>query len=452
MRWISKLIDSVTERGREIWQQENPDTTAGIRPIDEDCADLLSRKGDAVAMAIARQVLHRYQNMSDDGKSAFFTFLLSLGPDYERVSDLSRQLSQEENPKLYAELVQSFNKGRRTLFELLNIPGEGTRALIDMRTDLLRLMRGNNSLKTIDLDLQSTLESWFNRGFLEFRTIDWHTPADILEKLIQYEAVHEISDWTDLKRRLAADRDCFAFFHPSLPDEPLIFVQVAYTNEISRTIDPFLDKTFPISKRSSAQAAIFYSISNCQSGLKGISFGNFLIKQVVQHIQSKHSNIRFFSTLSPMPGLNNAIRSGALTEDELTRLAESSALKLKQLASDEQLSTLLTTEHDRLDKLDDDVKTWLEKVGVHYLTRTRRGEMPYDPVARFHLSNGASIYRVNPFSNTKDYGMQSSAGLMVNYLYDLARVELNHEQFKQNGTIDIQKPAKKITRTLRGVA
>ncbi len=452
MRWFSKLIDSVTEKGREIWQQENPDTASGIRPIEEDCADLLSRKGDAVAMAIARQVLHRYQNMSDEGKTAFFKFLLSLGPDYERVSSLSRQLSQEENPEIYSELVQSFNKGRRTLFELLNIPGEGTRALIDMRTDLLRLMWGNSTLKTIDLDLQSTLESWFNRGFLEFRVIDWHTPADILEKLIEYEAVHEISDWTDLKRRLAADRDCFAFFHPSLPDEPLIFVQVAYTNEISETITSFLDKTFPISERSSAQAAIFYSISNCQSGLKGISFGNFLIKQVVQHIQSRHSNIRFFSTLSPMPGLNRAIRCGAITEDELTKLAENSAVKLKQLASDQQLSTLLTAEHDRLDKLDDDVKAWLEKVGVHYLTKTKRGGMPYDPVARFHLSNGASIYRVNPFSNTKGYGMQSSAGLMVNYLYDLARVELNHERFKQNGTIDIQKPAKKITRTLRGVA
>ncbi len=452
MKWIGKLIDSITERGREIWQQENPAGSSSIRSIDRDCAELLTRKGDAVAMAIARHILARYRQLNEHGKLDFFTYLLNLRPDYQALSIQFKSLETDESPQVYQQVMQDLNIGRRTLFELLNVPGEGTRALIDMRADLLPLLKQDPRLRMVDNDLQSILQSWFNRGFLEFHSIDWNTPAAILEKLIQYEAVHEISDWSDLKRRLADDRDCFAFFHPSLPGEPLIFVQVAYVDDISDSISPFLDHQLPVSDPTTARAAIFYSISNCQAGLKGISFGNFLIKQVVQHIQGVHPNIRWFSTLSPMPGLANAVRSGVLDEAQLVFLAGNQAKDIRQLASDQKLSTLLVTEYQNLDNDQPHVRDWLEAVGLHYLSQVKKMDGPYDPVARFHLSNGASIFRINPFANARNYGLKSSAGLMVNYLYDLDRVEMNHEQFKQTGAIDILKTARKQGRRLKGAA
>lgn len=439
MGWISKLIDSVSERGREIWQQESQGRHAVPNNLIDDCRDLLTRQGDAVALAIAKDILHRYHSSSDADKLAFFRFLQTLEPDFSQIAELSRDYAANHSTRQYEALCSTLNSGRKTLFELLNIPGEGTALLVSLREDLLKAVRTHPELKVVDIDLQATLQSWFNRGFLEFRSITWETPAYILEKLIEYEAVHEIRDWDELKRRLEDDRGCFAFFHPALPGEPLIFVQVAYTKGISGDVAPFLDKNTPIEASDMADSAIFYSISNCQKGLKGISFGNFLIKQVVQEILKRRPGIHQFSTLSPMPALTTALDKGSIGEDRLEILAGKKANLLKERYDVTTLTELLTEKAGALQPSDASTSSWLEDVGVFYLTQVKKGQEPYDPVARFHLSNGAAIYRVNPFANLKPHGLKSSAGLMVNYIYELAKLEINHEHFKQSGTIALHR-------------
>lgn len=450
MKWINRLIDSVTDKGKELLNAEDPARIDGKYSLQEDCIALLSYRGDATALAMANQILSRYRMASDADKLAFFEFLATdLSPDFAKLSELALSLEQEKDGKLYKKLLSTLHGGRQTLFELLNIPGIGTPALVKMRTELLAMLPENPQLLPVDVDLKMTLETWFNRGFLEFREIDWHTPADVLEKLISYEAVHEIQDWADLKRRLSGDRSCYAFFHPALPDDPLIFVQVGFTAAISDRIDPFLNQEQPVSDTEEANTAIFYSISNCQDGLRGISFGNFLIKQVVQHIQKEHPQITHFSTLSPVPGLSRAIKKDYLSEEELQQIAGPLLPSMQKRYAELSLTELLTERHDRLDESHDDTVSFMNELGLHYLTQVKRGVEPYDPVARFHLSNGASLYRINPFGNRKSYGMKSSAGLMVNYLYDLDRVEMNHESFKQNGTIDVHRQLKKSQKRLR---
>jgi len=435
MGWISKLIDSVSERGKEIWQQESHNRNALPNSIADDCRELLTRQGDAVALAIAKDILQRYQHSSNKEKMDFFQYLQELEPDFNQVSKLAQSYAESSSIESYQSLCANLNSGRKALFELLNIPGEGTASLVSLREDLLKHMKIHPELKVVDIDLQSTLQSWFNRGFLEFRSISWETPAFILEKLIEYEAVHEIRDWEELKRRLEDDRGCFAFFHPALPGEPLIFVQVAYTKGISGDVAPFLDKNTPLETNSTADTAIFYSISNCQTGLKGISFGNFLIKQVVQEILKKRPEIHQFSTLSPMPALSTALVKGEVDEAILEALAGKKGHQLKERYGVDTFAALLTEKAGSLQPDDNQAFSWLEDVGFYYLTQVKKGQEPYDPVARFHLSNGAAIYRINPFANLKPHGLKSSAGLMVNYIYELSTLEINHEHFKQDGTI-----------------
>lgn len=444
MKWINRLIDSVASRGRELLHAEDPSRFDMAYSLQEDCVALLNQRGDAVALAIAQQILDRYQRLSTAEKVSFFQYLArDLAPDYQALGAHAQAMETEPDARTYKRLLASLRQGRWTLFELLNIPGVGTQALVRMREDLLDQLPDHPELKPVDVDLQSILEAWFNRGFLEFREINWHTSADVLEKLIRYEAVHEIQDWQDLKRRLASDRACFAFFHPALPDEPLIFVQVGYTHEISGAIDPFLDQDQPEVAETQANTAIFYSISNCQKGLRGISFGNFLIKQVVQHIQQTQPHITQFSTLSPIPALNRAVAGDQLDEARLEQLAGSQLGELKERYQVNSLRALLLERADQLSAEHTATVQFLEKLGLAYLTGVKRGTEPYDPVARFHLSNGASIYRINAFANRRGYGLQSSYGLMVNYLYDLSRVEQNHEQFKQKGTIDVHRSLRK---------
>lgn len=453
MKWVNRLIDSVTAKGKELLHAEDPARTGGQYSLQEDCLALLSYRGDATALAMASQVLGRYAAATTEEKITFFRFLAEdLSPDFSKLAALAESLQTEIDPKTYRQLLSTLHGGRQTLFELLNIPGIGTPALVRMRTDLLSLIPEHPEFATTDLDMKTTLETWFNRGFLEFREINWRTPANVLEKLISYEAVHEIQDWADLKRRLSGDRSCYAFFHPALPDEPLIFVQVGFTAAISERIDPFLNHAQPVTDTEEANTAIFYSISNCQDGLRGISFGNFLIKQVVQHIQKEKPQIKHFSTLSPIPGLSRAISKGYLSEEALQKIAGPLLPSIQKRYAELSLTDLLTERCERLDESHADTVSFLNELGLYYLTELKRGTEPYDPVARFHLSNGASIYRINPFGNRKSYGMTSSAGLMVNYLYDLERVEINHEQFKKNGTIDVHRQLKKNQKRLQALS
>ena len=308
---------------------------------------------------------------------------------------------------------------RRDIFTRCNGITRGTIRLVNLRKRLLELIIKKPELKAVDYDFVYLFKNWFNRGFLILRPINWETPAHILEKIIAYEAVHEINSWDELRARLAPkDRRCFAFFHPAMQDEPIIFVEVALTKEIPSNIQNVLQKERVFLDPEEAKAAVFYSISNCQKGLTGISFGNFLIKQVATDLSYEFKNLKNFVTLSPIPGFRKWMRNKYPKLDA----------KIEKIKKSDQLS-----------KIKDDLLTCL---GEYFFKSERSDKMPNDPVARFHLGNGASLEQINFLGDTSSNGIKLSGGLMVNYLYDLEKVEQNHETFVSEKKINISKSAK----------
>ena len=310
------------------------------------------------------------------------------------------------------QLQQAAASPRQELFRRLNQAPEGTATLVSMRRNLLLSMGAHADWQVIDADLVQLFNSWFNRGFLTLQRIDWHTPAIVLEKLIEYEAVHEISGWPDLRRRLQTDRRCFAFFHPALPDEPLIFIEVALVKGISSAVQPLLDVDAPLSDPQKADTAVFYSITNCQPGLRGVSFGNLLIKQVAQKLGEEFPRIKTFSTLSPIPGFTTWLSATADT------------LKAPALAA---LQALKTPDWHRQPTLLGAMQKALTPLCAYYLLHALRDGAPADPVARFHLGNGARAERLNWLADTSPRGLKNCAGMMVNYVYHLDQIEDNHE-------------------------
>jgi malonyl-CoA decarboxylase len=329
-------------------------------------------------------------------------------------------------------------------------PG-GTAALVAMRQELLARLRAAPGLKPLDADLRHLFASWFNRGFLELRRIDWQTPAAVLEKLIVYEAVHAIQGWEDLRRRLAPDRRCFGFFHPALPGEPLIFVEVALVEglaeEVQSLLTPDGDEQAALARATAADTAIFYSISNCQDGLRGVSFGNLLIKQVVEELKAELPQITRFSTLSPVPGFRRWLEKGGVSEsdaaaatlvreDELAALLRASDAPAGPTDAATALLEILKSPSWREDAAKADaVRGPLMRACAAYLTSSSGGKGPSDPVARFHLGNGARLERINFLGNVAPRGMKESFGLMVNYLYDPDTIEANHEAFARDGAV-----------------
>ena len=295
-------------------------------------------------------------------------------------------------------------------------PG-GTRMLVNMRRDLLDETRNHPQWTAIEADLAHLLASWFNRGFLSLQRIDWTTPANVLEKLIQFEAVHAIQGWSDLQRRLQADRRCYAFFHPALPGEPIIFIEVALTRGMSAAVQPLVDPLSPISDPQEADCAIFYSITNCHPGLRGVPFGSFLIKRVAENLGAEFPRLRKFATLSPVPGFRAWLQ----------QMVESEVRHWQKLGS--AVAALDGSEwlEDRL--LSDRLRRQLEPLCAYYLLYAKQGKEPLDPVARFHLRNGARLERINWLGDTSSAGIRRSAGLMVNYIYRLEDVERNHELY-----------------------
>ena len=304
-----------------------------------------------------------------------------------------------------ANLQRMAEPPRQEVFRRMNMAPGGTAALLALRTELLHAMKAHPELVIVDDDLAHLLGSWFNRGFLELRRIDWGTPAAILEKLITYEAVHEIHGFPDLKRRLERDRRCFAFFHPALPDEPLIFVEVAFVEDLPSQVAPILALESVIGDPRRAKCAVFYSITSCQPGLRGIHFGNFLIKQVAADLHAELPRLKTFATLSPVPGLRGWARRKGLQDAALAAAIDS---------------------HE---PPDDSVRERLEALAAWYLTREWEGGQAVDPVARFHLGNGARLERINWGADPSPKGLRQSFGIMVNYVYDLEDVERNHEEY-----------------------
>lgn len=397
-----------------------PPPTTGSKPdrhtrkTVELCNALLSERGEASGAALAREALEAYHLLAGPPLRAFFDVLAQeFSPDPEAVEEAADAYRQDASQANLIRLQRVVEAPRQELFRRLNLAAGGTAALVEMRRRLLRELREYPHWEGIDADLGHLLASWFNRGFLSLRRIDWRTPALVLEKLMQYEAVHEIQGWRDLRRRLESDRRCFAFFHPALPDEPIIFIEVALTRGMSDQVQPLIDPESPVVDPAGADSAIFYSITNCQEGLRGISFGNFLIKQVADDLGREFPRLKTFATLSPIPGFRRWLTDTAAAHPELADLVGT-------LAEDEWF--LQPGAGTR-------VRTELMRLCAHYLLHARHGKEPADAVARFHLGNGARMERLNWLADTSKAGMARSAGLMVNYAYRLKDVERNHEAY-----------------------
>jgi malonyl-CoA decarboxylase len=399
------------------------------------CESLLAERGEYTSTALARDALAAYQGLDERSRDEFFELLARhYSPSPEAVARAAGDYQADPSPQNLARLQETVEPPRQELFRRLNMAPGGTAALVDMRSQLLKGMKAHPQWRMIDYDLMHLLRSWFNRGFLRLERIDWRTSAIVLEKLIQYEAVHAIQGWRDLRRRLEADRRCFAFFHAQLPEEPIIFIEVALTRGMSAHVQPLLDLKSPVATVATADCAMFYSITNCQEGLRGISFGNLLIKQVAEELKREFPHLRRFATLSPIPGFRGWL--GQSAERALLEKIEDPAWHLGEVP----------------EKLQSD----LTRLCAYYLLHAKQGEEPLDPVARFHLGNGASLERLNWMGDSSEQGMARSAGLMVNYVYWLAEVERNHERyFREHAIIAapaVEKLAREVVSAQKGKA
>ena len=435
--FFSDLLSTISERGRTLLRRAGPpEAKQDAFELIELCEALLSGRGEASGTAMAREVLDRYHDLDAAGRRAFFEALVrDFGPDREKVAKAIEAWRAQPGDGNGGQLHFASEPRRQELIRRLNRAPRGTSELVAMRADLLTLMNGRHDLAALDRDVVHLLGSWFNRGFLVLRRIDWSTPANILEQIIRYEAVHEISDWDDLRRRIdPVDRRCYAFFHPALIDEPLIFVEVALTESIPGAIAPLLAEDRQPVAIERARTAVFYSISNCQRGLGGISFCNFLIKQVVEALRRELPRLENFVTLSPVPGFMAWLKQepDLPVSDEDRPLLDN--LSRPGWVDDAQLCAQL--------------RAVLEPLAAHYFlkAKTSKGRL-IDSVARFHLGNGARLERINWLGDISPKGLRDSAGIMVNYLYRLDDIEKNHEAYANQGEIAASSAVKKMLKT-----
>ncbi len=419
MTFFRTFISSIADAGRELLDgRSGRDAKAGEIPTL--CSDLITQKGEALGTALACAVVDTYGDFDEAQKREFFDMLLNdFDVDEVALHDAISAYQETPGPMTAQKVGIGAESMRQRVIRGVNMAPGGTRAVINMREDLLMFLRDHPSLQPVDADFAHLLSSWFNRGFLELRRVDWSTPANVLEKLIAYEAVHEIRDWEDLRRRLDEDRRCYAFFHPALPDEPLIFVEVALVNGLAGSVQDLLDDAQPRITAEGADTAIFYSISNCQKGLRGISFGNFLIKQVVSELCAELPNLNTFSTLSPIPGFGRwlqGLRDRSLDVTHLLEILDMSGWQ----DNPEQVAKLQQP---------------LMQLCAHYLVNEKRKGRPLDTVARFHLGNGARLERINWLGDISKKGIKEAASLLVNYKYDLAKIETNHEAYANEAVV-----------------
>ena len=423
--------------GRAFWKDVISNLSAagqgllGRRPVDrsdddirELCLALLRTKGEASVVTLARRTLDAFARLDAAGRDGFFEFLRSdLGAEPAALEAAIESYRAAPSPETAATLAAAAEPRRQELLRLMNTAPDGTRDILAMRVALLDALPRRPELKLVDDDFVHMLRSWFNRGFLDLHRIDWRTPALVLEKIIAYEAVHQILDWEDLRRRLESDRRCFGFFHPSLPDEPLIFVEVALCKGLAGSVTDLLFGE--VDREVDADTAIFYSISNCQRGLTGVSFGNFLIKQVVRELAAENPRLRRFATLSPIPGFRKW----------LIRKAQEGQIPAGQGGGTVTFDEIETPDWQAGHAPGEHLKADLSRLCAYYLLRAKRGTHPLDAVARFHLRNGARLERINWMSDPSPTGLAQSAGMMVNYVYDETDVVANHEAYVNDGRV-----------------
>lgn len=402
-----------------------------LEQVQLTCRRLLSERGESNAQSMATRILEGYAQLSPAQRTQFFIFLATeFNPDPARVQQAAAAYVNQPGSTELMHLFRVVEPPRQELLRRINRAPNATVALVRMRADLQSLTQGHPEIKALDADLHHLFTSWFNPGFLELHEITWNSPAQLLEKIIQHEAVHAIDGWDDLRRRLQPDRRCFGFFHPQLPGEPLIFVEVALVPDIASDVAPLLDKKSPLTEDKKQRTAIFYSISNCQPGLRGVSLGNFLIKRVADRLLQEVPGLKTFSTLSPIPGFSSWMDQGAPLDP-----AQVSPARIKKAA--DALETLRLDRAkwaDRLrsgwhpgDAIDAEREALMRLCALYLMYHTpHRGG---DSVGKFHLTNGATLYRINWGADMSKKGIQQSAGIMVNYLYELDKVETQHEAF-----------------------
>lgn len=422
-------------------------TTAGSRPKQVEawrrqlveCAE--AKGGEVSARTRAAALAQTYLKLDDGARHAFLRLIsLEFGPNPAQVAAAHESYRQAVGSAAQwdaeADLRAALRSARIRILTQFNAIPQGVKFLVDLRGDLLRYLEEDAELAPLDRELESRLAAWFDVGFLELQRITWNSPAALLEKLIEYEAVHEIRSWTDLKNRLDSDRRLYAFFHPRMPMEPLIFVEVALTDRLAENVQALLDEQAPVFDAPRADTAIFYSISNTQAGLRGVSFGSFLLKRVIDDLRRDFPKLRHFATLSPLPGF-----AAWLEKNPQELAAAALELDAAQLASGawRQDAAAARTVNEALARL-----------AARYLTlaRARRGDgrQPLDAVARFHLGNGARIERINPGADASAKGLQQSFGVMVNYLYDLDELERNVESFAREGAIATSAAVRRLAR------
>jgi malonyl-CoA decarboxylase len=427
--FFGELLQTISERGRALLaRNRRVEATARSESLVELCEDLLSSLGEASGVARAREILGRYNELTTGPRIAFFEALAErFGTDPDRMAAAIAAWRERPAATTAAEVHAASEPRRQELFRRLNLAPGGTAALVHMREQLMDALDHRDDLAAVDEDFVHLFSSWFNRGFLVLRRIDWSTPAIILDKIIRYEAVHEISDWDDLRRRIdPSDRRCYAFFHPALVDDPLIFVEVALTRDIPAAIAPILSPEREVMEPDKMRTAVFYSISNCQRGLAGVSFGNFLIKQVVEEICREMPKLATFVTLSPVTNFAAWLKRER-AQDNSTALNEADKALFAALDEPDWWRV-----QDMAARLQDP----LMRAAASYFLRARNGRgLPVDAVARFHLGNGARLERINWLADTSERAMAQGHGLMVNYQYDLDDIEKNHEAYAESRTV-----------------
>ncbi len=386
------------------------------------CESLLAEPAEYAGAALAREALVAYKALDERAREDFFDVIArAFSPAPEAVGRAADAYRADPSPDHLIQLQHAVEPPRQELFRRLNMAPGGTAALVEMRRLLLKGMKERPPWRAVEEDLLHLLRSWFNRGFLRLERVDWRTSAMVLEKIIQYEAVHAMAGWRDLRRRLDADRRCFAFFHPQLPDEPVIFIAVALTRGLIAQVQPLLDPRAPVSPAESADSAIFYSITNCQAGLRGISFGNLLIKQVAEELKRELPQLRRFATLSPIPGFTAWLAG-------------------------QQAFPMLEDPAWHLGEVPESTRKALMHLCAKYLLHAKQGAEPLDPVARFHLGNGAALERLNWMGDTSEQGLARSAGMMVNYVYRLDEVEENHQRYFREHRVVASSAVQKLAR------
>ena len=429
--FLKKIINSIADAGKELLHKTLP-IKKNLETLLELCDDLISYKGVASGIAIAREISEIYLSLSKEDKKKFFIAVdEKFKPNLEAAEKKSLEFIKNKNTNTLKELSSLAEGKRQEFIRRMNMAPNGTAFLVSMREDLLRFVLEDSSLSNLDEDFRHLFRSWFNPGFLRLERITWDTKAAVLERIISYEKVHKIKDMTDLKRRLDEDRRFYAYFHPVLPDEPLIFVQVAFTQGLASSIQDIIKPMTP--NQPKADTATFYSISNCQQGLTSVTLGNFLIKRVVYEIQQENPKIKHFGTLSPLPGFAEWVNY--IEENKLRSILGSEDYeKVKFLRSTEiKIGDPRIIEHKKI----------IKKLTIHYLIKEKVNDKPVNAVTRFHLGNGASIENIVINGNISDYGYNESFGIMVNYIYHLDKLEKIHEEYISNHQISYSDKIKK---------